>query len=241
VEASVLRPLIPRELDIDLHDGTAYVGLVAFGMEGVRSRFWPESLSFRFLETNVRTYVHRGGRDPGVYFFSLDASSWLAARTARMGWGLPYYYATMRRERNGDRVTYSVDRRDGKRVRLRVEWEVGDALGPTKPGSLEHFLVERYTLHVVRFGTLLMGEVHHPPYPLQRARVLAIEDELVRAAGIAVSGPPPIVHCAQGVDVKVGGLRRGVAGLRAERLSLAQNEGDPRAATGETLLRRSPL
>ena len=208
VEVSALRPLVPRELDIDLYDGTAYVGLVAFGMEGVRSRFWPESLSFRFLETNVRTYVHRGGRDPGVYFFSLDASSWLAARAARMGWSLPYYYASMRQKRNGDRITYSVDRRDGKGARLRVEWEIGEALGPTMPGSLEHFLVERYLLHVAHLGRLLVGEVRHPPYPLQRARVLAMDDELVRAASIAVSGPPPIVHFAKGVDVEVGGLER---------------------------------
>ena len=28
-----------------------------------------------FHETNVRTYVHLDGRDPGVWFFSLDAAN----------------------------------------------------------------------------------------------------------------------------------------------------------------------
>jgi hypothetical protein len=35
-----------------------------------------------------------------------------------------------------------------------------------------------------------------------------MEDGLVPAARIAVSGPPPIVHFAKGVDVEVGGLER---------------------------------
>ena len=47
----------------------------------------------RFHETNVRTYVHAGGRDPGVWFFSLDASSALAVMAARALLGLPYRYA----------------------------------------------------------------------------------------------------------------------------------------------------
>jgi uncharacterized protein YqjF (DUF2071 family) len=114
---------------------------------------------------------------------------------------------------------------------LRVEWEIGDALAPSMPGSLEHFLVERYLLHVVRLGRLLVGEVHHSPYPLQRARVLGIQDELVRAASIAVSGPPPIVHFAKGVDVEVGGLesRRGVEDPHRRQ---AQNEGDSKSRAG---------
>ena len=36
-----------------IHDNIAYVGIVLFGLVGVRARWWPELLSFRFLEANV--------------------------------------------------------------------------------------------------------------------------------------------------------------------------------------------
>src|SRR4051812_28039989 len=59
VDPGVIRPLVPRGLDLDLFEGRAYVGLVPFTMMGVRPVGLP---SVRWLsnfhETNVRTYVH---------------------------------------------------------------------------------------------------------------------------------------------------------------------------------------
>ena len=70
-----LRPLLPPGLDLDTFEGRAYVGLVPFTMTGVRPVLLPPlPLLSSFHETNVRTYVHRRGRDPGVWFFSLDAA-----------------------------------------------------------------------------------------------------------------------------------------------------------------------
>src|SRR3712207_8210884 len=64
-----------------------------------RSTLFPYTTLFRsFLEANVRTYVHVDGREPGVYFFSLDAASLLAVLGARVGLGLPYFLARMRSE-----------------------------------------------------------------------------------------------------------------------------------------------
>src|SRR5688572_9898780 len=64
VPVDVVRPLVPRGLEFDTYDGFAYVGVIPFAMEGVRPALVPEALSLAFLETNVRTYVHQGGRDP---------------------------------------------------------------------------------------------------------------------------------------------------------------------------------
>lgn len=64
---SSIRLLIPGELAVDLFESMAYVGLVAFTMTGVRlvgSSAVPGLSNLH--ETNVRTYVHRDGRDPGV-------------------------------------------------------------------------------------------------------------------------------------------------------------------------------
>ncbi len=208
IPADALRRAVPAAHEIDLHEGTAYVGLVAFAMEGVRPAWLPEALSFRFLETNARTYVRgAGGSDPGVYFFSLDAASRLAVWAARIGWGLPYHFARMRLDRRGAEIAYETRRARGGAA-LAVRYEPGEALGPSRPGTLEHFLVERYLLHVERRGRLSVGEVRHPPYPLRAARVLECRESLIAAAGLpAPAGPPPLAHYSPGVDVEVGDLR----------------------------------
>lgn len=209
VPVDALRGVVPAALDLDLWDGVAYVGVVPFAMYGVRPRWTPEALAFDFLETNVRTYVHVGGRDPGVFFLSLDAASRIAVAAARTFWGLPYFFATMQLERDGDEIRYQLERRSGTRPRFSARYALGELVGASEPGSLEHFLVERYFLHLERDGAIWSGQVHHPPYPVQRARVAECSDELVAASGLpAVSGPPALVHYAAGVDVEVFDISR---------------------------------
>ena len=64
-----------------------------FRLSGLRARGLPP-LPFvsSFLELNTRTYVTAGGK-PGIWFFSLDASSELAVEAARLGYKLPYFRA----------------------------------------------------------------------------------------------------------------------------------------------------
>src|ERR1700733_12378829 len=69
IPVDLLRPLVPTQLALDLHNGSAYVGVVPFAMEGVRPRWCPEICALNFLETNVRTYVLCNDK-PGVFFFS---------------------------------------------------------------------------------------------------------------------------------------------------------------------------
>ena len=95
----LLRPLIPQELDLDLRDGEAWLGIVPFTMRDVSPRLLPHIPSIAdFHELNVRTYVSYRGK-PGVWFFSLDAASRLAVRVARAAFHLPYFDAHMKLER----------------------------------------------------------------------------------------------------------------------------------------------
>jgi uncharacterized protein YqjF (DUF2071 family) len=137
-----------------------------------------------------------------VYFFSLDAASRLAVAGARAGFGLPYFHARMYLRREGGQVYYLLQRLSGERPRFGVRYELGEDVGPAAPGTLAHFLLERYLLHVERrVGGLWTTQVHHRPYPVQRARVLEWHDELVRAAGLPPVEGPPLVHYAARVDV----------------------------------------
>ena len=202
-----VRAVVPPRLELDLWDGRALVGVVPFLMEGVRPwRWWPERLSFAFPETNVRTYVRCGDRS-GVFFLSLEAASRLAVWGARTWWGLPYYFASMTVQRRGDEIDYHTRRAIGG-VTHQVRYRIGQPLGPSNPGSVEHFLLERYLLYVERRGRLFEGDVAHVPYPAHAAEVLEVADGLVAATGLpGVSGLPRYAHFSPGVDVKIGGLR----------------------------------
>ena len=201
-----LRPLVPDRLDLDLHEGIAYVGVVPFAMQGVRPRWWPESFAFRFLETNVRTYVcHRD--KPGVYFFSLDAASRLAVWAARTFWSLPYHYAQMSLDQEGEEFLYRTHRRSNG-AEHNVRYRLGPRLGPSEPGSLEFFFLERYLLFAEHRGQIYAGQVHHPPYPAQEAEVLELKDQLLEASGLgACAGHPAFTHYAAGVDVEIFDLK----------------------------------
>ena len=206
VAAEALRRLVPKGLEIDTFEGRAFVGLVPFTMHGVRPTWAPAlpGLS-RFHEVNVRTYVHLGGREPGVYFFSLDAASRLAVIGARTFWRLPYHFAAMDLRQEGGAILYSSTRRwPGPRpADCRLRYRPRGEAAPAPPDSLEHFLAERYLLYTTSRGRLLRGRVHHAPYPLQAAECPVLDETLVQAAGIAKPSDAPLVHYAAGVDVEV--------------------------------------
>ena len=76
VPPEALRALVPPELELDAFEGRTYVGVVPFLMRPARARFLPPLPGLAdFYEVNVRTYVRHRGGEPGVWFFSLDASN----------------------------------------------------------------------------------------------------------------------------------------------------------------------
>ena len=141
VHPEVIRPLIPSVLELDVFDGWCWIGVVPFRMSGVRPRYMPTPLAFP--ELNVRTYVKMPGRS-GVWFFSLDAASWLAVRSAC--WlGLPYYNARMTMELAGETVIFPLQKRprpygsSTRRIQriLSSDW-TGLPRGVGYAGSLAH-------------------------------------------------------------------------------------------------------
>lgn len=205
VPLQTIRALVPKELELDLYDGQAWVGLVSFEMRGVRHRCVPRVAAFGFLETNVRTYVRYKG-EPGVYFLSLEAASWIAVRGARLGWGLPYFHADMSASITNGTLVYTSRRAGQSGAQLDLSYRRVGPMGPSEPGTPEFFFLERYLLFVRRGGRIRRGQVSHVPYPVHRAELISLEETLVSAAGLEVSGPPTFVHASPGVDVEVFGL-----------------------------------
>ena len=207
IEAQVVQALLPPGLDVDCYQGQAYIGVVPFAMRDVRPWRWmPSWAAFEFLECNVRTYVLCNGR-PGVYFFSLDAASRIAVWAARALWSLPYFHAEMRMTRHNDKIEYNLVRR-GTPIRHHSRYRVGRELGPSEPGTIEHFLLERYLLFVTRGRRIQVGQVYHQPYLAHDVELLDTADGLMIAAGFGeISGHPVFQHYSPGVDVEIFGLR----------------------------------
>jgi len=212
-----LQALVPPELTIDTFDGKAYVGLVPFTVSGVHPPFLPPLPGVSsFHEINVRTYVHRDGRDPGVWFFSLDASSVLAVAAARAAYKLPYFHAVMSFRDDGRPLPQiEIDcRRDDDRGALpanaHIRYAPADGVVThAAAGTIEHFLLERYVLYSVDDEHRLhRARVSHEPYPIQRADAPHVEETLVWAAKIKRPESAPLRHYAREVSVKVYPLER---------------------------------
>lgn len=215
VPLAALRPLIPAALEIDTFEGRAFVGLVPFTMTGVRPVWSPPLPGFsNFHEVNVRTYVHFEGRDPGVWFFSLDAANGLAAWLARRLWLLPYHHARMdlrvapdSAQSPAGRIEYQSDRLGETAAACRIAYSPAGTPATSAPGSLEHFLAERYIQYCRRGSRVFSGHVHHPPYPLQPATIRELDESLIAANGIERPTGPPLAHYALGVRVGVFALK----------------------------------
>jgi uncharacterized protein YqjF (DUF2071 family) len=203
VAPQALRPLIPSALEIDTFDGTAWIGIVPFRMTCVRLRRAPSLCSLAFPELNVRTYV-RAANKPGVWFLSLDAAHRLAVRIARAWYGLPYLDANIQVRHDGTAIDYESRRRGTKQgaARLRVRYQPSGDIFHAQPGTLEHWLIERYCLYAARTNLQVgYGDVHHCRWPLQQAEAEFETNTMFEPLGLARPDRPPILHFARRLDV----------------------------------------
>ena len=203
VEPSQLRSKVPEPFALDVFDGVAWIAVVPFHMTNVSPRGVPSMpwLS-EFPELNVRTYVRVHDR-PGVYFLSLDAGSSLAVQTARALLNLPYHTASMKVTAHDATIAYESHRKNSKQ---RADFEATyRPVGPPStavPGSLEHFLTERYCLyHLDRRGAPYRLEIHHPPWHLQPAQAEVVRNTMAAASGITLSERAPLLHYVKRQDM----------------------------------------
>jgi uncharacterized protein len=192
VPADVLRELVPPMLELDTFAGDAYVGVTPFELTDWRLRGLPPApVVSSFLELNCRTYVTHGGK-PGIWFFSLDASSRLAVAGARRLYNLPYFHARMSRQAHFTSV-----RLDGPGEHV---WDASyHPEGPVfqaDEGTLEYFLAERYCLYAVSGGSLSRAEIHHLPWPLQHAGARIYRNS-IPPRPLDVTGEPHVMFAAR--------------------------------------------
>ena len=197
----VVREHVPAGLDLDTHDGSAWVGITPFRLTALRARgTLPVPPISSFLELNVRTYVSAGGQKPGIWFFSLDAASRVAVEAARRLYSLPYFHARMSATRRGDWIDYDCARLTEPGRVFSGRYRAHGPVARARPGTLEWFLAERYCLYAIdRRGRLGRAEIHHDLWPLQPAEA---EIGLTSISPIQVEGEP-LCHFSRSQDVVV--------------------------------------
>jgi len=206
IPAATLRAALPSGLELDTFEGRAWLGIVPFRMSGVRLRGMPPLPGLSaFPELNVRTYARVGDR-PGVFFFSLDARSALAVAIARAWFHLPYFRARMSCVQAGKSVRYEHERADGRAAlgALAVTYAPSGEVVPARQGTLEHWLTERYCLYAgASDGRLWRADIHHLPWPLQRAEATFERNTIARAQGFELPPDEPLLHFARRQDTLV--------------------------------------
>ncbi|CAN5197394.1 DUF2071 domain-containing protein [soil metagenome] len=208
VESSALAPLMPTGVRPDEHDGSSWVGLIAFYLDRATLLGSPPVPYFgAFTEINVRLYgVDEQGRR-GVVFLSLEASRLASVLAARAAFSIPYFWSRTSMVEHDGLIDYRAQRhlgtgashivaRPGTRV---VE---GDATAD--------FLTARWALFASRFGRTSYLRNHHEPWPLVEAELESLDDTLLERAGIPglTDRAPDSVLYSAGVTTWFGRPRR---------------------------------
>ncbi len=155
-----------------------------------------------FPELNLRLYVEFEGR-AGVWFLSLDASNAFAVWAARRFFHLPYFHARMSLEGLPHEINYhSVRLSDPRGIEFSARYAPSSDPYESTPGSLEHWLTERYCLFAQSpRGELYRADVHHHPWPLQRADAELSRNDLLVPHALEVHGAPALLHFSRQIDV----------------------------------------
>ena len=203
VDIVKLQAHLPAGLEVDTYGGKAYVGIVPFVMRNVRPTwFFSTPFVSTFPEFNIRTYVTKDGI-PGVYFLTLEAKSMVTCSYAPKAYGLPYRYAKGKVSKQGNNVKWNSSRNNGK-FNLTGNTEITGKQTQAKPGTLEEFLFERYSLYTNKNGRVMRGYTHHKKWDFQDAEVTVTENSLTESFDLGIKNllQPDFVHFSSGVRVR---------------------------------------
>lgn len=189
-------PLLPTKLTLDTWNGSSYLSLVGLHAIGpapkrvVQSRI---GARMGYHQVNLRTYV-TGPRGPGIFLLETRVD-----RVVGMGGralGMPYH----------------IDRRLELEVDEELLWLRGESFALqghvtgalpalAQPGTLDHFLLERYWVYSVVGDRLIGVRVEHPAWmttPVRLSTRLSPE-----TFGLGGDEDTVSAHYAEQVDVAI--------------------------------------
>lgn len=195
VSPEALALYIPQQLQLDLYEGAAWLGIVFFQVKGMRPHFMP-ALPWisSYLQLNVRTYVTYNGC-PGVYFLSLDVNSTLACILAKTAYSLPFRKTNMRMDKQDDSIhIVSKWKKESLAEELSCSYTPVSSVFHPKINSLDDWLLERYCLWNLRQGKVFRTDIHHTKWNLQKADATIHSNSIAHVLPRAAFQDHPMIH-----------------------------------------------
>lgn len=180
IEPTVLQRHVPFELE--LFEGRAWVSLVAFTQRGLRPAVGGRWTSWAMAPVashpflNLRTYVRGADGVTGICFLAEWIPNWFSRVVGPVMYGLPFRLGRLRYDTHERAVRVG---QFGWRGEI-VEHE--RAVMAAEAGTLDEFLLERYTAFTARRGRGYCFHIRHAPWRWRRVGMRIVEDSLLRAA-----------------------------------------------------------
>ncbi|WP_066289911.1 YqjF family protein [Bacillus sp. FJAT-29937] len=209
IPSEILRKHIPSSLEIDTFNGSAWLGIIVFLMDGIYPRGLSNlSILPKFQEVNVRTYVKCNGKS-GIYFLSLDVCDWASYTIAKRWLRLPYHSSQISIEKKGKNFHFESIRKRNTEITLDGIYTPLEEVYLPNEGTLDHFLTERYCFFSSSNGThTYCLEIHHQPWKLQKAELEINHNTLFAPLNIDVSEVRPISHYSIGTDSLIWNIKK---------------------------------
>jgi uncharacterized protein len=117
---------------------------------------------------------------------------------------LPYYDARIGVRVEEEMVHYHSGRADKKSAPVEFDssYKPVGSVYHAAPGTLDHWLTERYCLYAIdRYGQLRCGDIHHHPWPLQPAEFALRINTMTNPLGIRLPDTAPLAHFGRYLEV----------------------------------------
>ncbi|WP_176330380.1 YqjF family protein [Oceanobacillus rekensis] len=195
VPIETITKYIPKSLELDTFDGSAWITIIPFKVSNMRPRKMPPiPFLHSYLELNVRTYVKHKGIQ-GIYFFSLDADKLLAVLGARLA-TLPYFYANINLKKKKETFYFDSTRKGKSEATFKGSYRpVLEAYYPERT-SLTYWLLERYFLWSHRNNSLFRWAIHHRRWKIYDVKAIIDNENMLSFLPEDTVVGDPIFHYA---------------------------------------------
>jgi uncharacterized protein YqjF (DUF2071 family) len=192
---------LPKGIDLDVFDGTAWVSLVIFTVDNLHIRHTAAPGFLRtFHEINLRTYVKKNGL-PGIYMLSVETNNLLIVLASRLFIGIPYTKSHIRIDQNHMRSEHR-----SKGFCLDVEFVPHQ--NTTEKTRLDVWLTERHCVYRDVGNQWYRHDIHHAEWPLQSASIKNSRIEYSIGKLSTAHREPALVHFSPHLDVLLWGRKQ---------------------------------
>jgi uncharacterized protein YqjF (DUF2071 family) len=211
VSEELLKPYLPKDVELDVFEGKCYVSFVAFHFLNTKVKGVGFPFHKDFAEINLRFYVRyndAGKMKRGVVFISELVPKPAIVWVARIFYKEKYTYTRIKSKVVEEDATRSLYFEWGKQLQHKLTVETATAVQPITPDSKEEFIFEHYwgytSLSPARTGEY---SVEHPRwniYPVTNfSYTIDFQQLYGKAFAFLNETQPDSLFVAEGSDVSV--------------------------------------